>query len=159
MTDVPLSLRPAVEGDCALLFEWANDPETRRNSFSAERIRWPEHREWFARLLGEPDRWLYLLMAPGDEPIGQVRFERLGEREAEVSMSLAAAWRGRGLASDAIRLATDRAMRDAGLELIHAHVKPANAPSLRAFLRAGYAEHGAIEHRGHEAVHLTAGRR
>jgi RimJ/RimL family protein N-acetyltransferase len=158
MTEVPLSLRRAVDGDCALLFEWANDPLTRANSYTPGSISWQTHCEWFANLLRDPDRWLYLATTPGDTRIGQARFERCGDRAAEVSLSLASGWRGRGIAADVIRLATERAMDDAGLETVHAYVKRANEASRRAFVRAGYAEHGLAERKGCEAVHLVARR-
>jgi RimJ/RimL family protein N-acetyltransferase len=158
MTEVHLSLRRAVDGDCAVLFEWANDPLTRANSFTPGIISWQTHCEWFTNLLRDPDRWLYLVTTPGDTRIGQARFERCGEREAEVSLSLAVEWRGRGIAARVIRLATERAMGDAGFETVHAYVKPANDASRRAFVRAGYAERGLTDRKGFEAVHLIVRR-
>jgi RimJ/RimL family protein N-acetyltransferase len=154
MTDVVLSLRRAAESDCALLFEWANDADVRANSFSSGPIPWATHVTWFARLLHDPGRHPYIVLAGGRDPIGQVRFDGLGNREAEISLSLAAAWRGRGLASRVFEMATECAGRDLGLDVLHAYVKPANLTVRRALVRAGYEERGPVTHRGHEAVHL-----
>lgn len=152
---VPLSIRPAIEADRALLFEWANDPVTRAQSFSSGAITWEAHCAWFAGVIADPDRRLYLLLAPRDEPVGQARFDPSGARDAVISLALAPAWRGRGLAATAIRLATERARREAGFVVIHAYIRPGNAASRKAFARAGYTERGPAQVRGQEAVHLT----
>ncbi|MGH9508910.1 MAG: UDP-2,4-diacetamido-2,4,6-trideoxy-beta-L-altropyranose hydrolase, partial [Terriglobales bacterium] len=50
----PLRLRRATEQDCRLLWEWANDPDTRANSFSSELIPWDDHQRWFRAKLSDP---------------------------------------------------------------------------------------------------------
>jgi RimJ/RimL family protein N-acetyltransferase len=133
-----------------MVFEWANDPVTRANSFAPHAIAWDAHCAWFDRILRDRDRRLYIVAAAG-EPIGQARLASCGEREAEISVSLAPAWRGRRLAAEAIRLVTAQA----GADLVHAYVKPGNDVSRRAFLRAGYVEQGEGVRRGQPAVHFT----
>jgi RimJ/RimL family protein N-acetyltransferase len=146
-----LSLRPAVPSDCLLIFEWANDPTSRANSFAPDPIPWATHCAWFERILSDPSRQLYVVSS-SDVPIGQVRFEPSGRREAEIALSLAPGWRGRGLAVEVIRLATARADAD----LVHAYVKPDNDRSRRAFLGAGFVEQGHVVRQGVWAVHFTA---
>lgn len=153
---MPLAIRKAREADRALLFEWANDPVTRAQSFSCEIIPWEAHCTWFTTVLADPNRFLYILLAPSEEPIGQARFDRSGDREAVISVSLAPAWRGRRLAAPVIRLATDRARRDAGLALVHAYIRPGNHASRRAFATAGYDEEGGTTIAGAEAAHFVA---
>jgi RimJ/RimL family protein N-acetyltransferase len=148
-----LSLRSAVAADCATIFRWANDPDTRANSFSPDAIAWDDHRRWFDEILGDPARQLHIILASG-EAIGQARFEPCGEGEAEMSVSLAPEWRGRGLAAAVIRLVTAAA----GAEVVHAYVKPGNETSRRAFLRAGYVELGTATRKGSPAVHFTSTR-
>jgi RimJ/RimL family protein N-acetyltransferase len=153
MTDVPLSLRPAEEDDCAIIFEWANDPVTRRNSFAPDPISWDIHRDWFRKLLADRNRLLYVALA-SRERIGQIRFDRCGQREAEVSVALAPAWRGRGLAAPVIQLGSEEAAR-AGFEVLYAYIKPDNEASRRAFLRAGYVGPLETRRKGLLAVRLT----
>ena len=43
-------LREATIEDRDLLYEWANDPETRRASFNTDRINYEEHCRWFERI-------------------------------------------------------------------------------------------------------------
>jgi RimJ/RimL family protein N-acetyltransferase len=135
-----LALRTVDEGDEALLFSWANDPLVRRMSLSSDPIPIEAHRAWLRSKLADPRCWFYLAL--DDTPIGQVRFDGRGDREAIVSMSLAPEHRGRRLASPVIRLATERAALDGGLVRIDADIKLSNLPSLRAFARAGYASAG-----------------
>jgi RimJ/RimL family protein N-acetyltransferase len=156
MKDAPLSIRPAAEADRALLFEWANDPEIRASSFTPDVISWETHRQWFAGVLSSSTRHLYVLQIGDCSAIGQARFDGDGS-DAEISVSLAREWRGRGLGARVIRLATERAVEDHGFQTIHAYVKPDNDVSLKAFARAGYTERGLTERKGCEAVHLAAG--
>jgi RimJ/RimL family protein N-acetyltransferase len=134
-----------------MVFEWANDPVTRANSFAPHAIAWDVHCAWFDCILRDPDRRLYIILE-SDEPVGQARLESCGGGGSEISVSLAPAWRGRRLAAEAIRLVTARA----GGDLVHAYVKPGNDASRRAFLRAGYVEQGTVVRKGLPAVCLTA---
>ncbi len=150
-----LTLRPATRDDTEQLFRWANDPLTREMSFRQQQISWDEHVAWLDARLADPRCLLYVALA-GAEPIGQVRFDlgREPNSPAVVSMSLSPEHRGRGLASDAIRLAT-RAAAVRGVRLVHAFIKPVNQESLRAFGRAGYAESRTVQQAGESALRLT----
>jgi len=152
---VPLSLRRAGESDRGLLFEWINDPLTRQQSFSTGPVSWETHCAWLAAALADPQRLLYILLGPSDEPVGQVRFEPSSAGETVISVALAPSWRGRGLAAPAIRLATSRARRDAQIGVIHAYIRPDNQASCRAFARAGYLRGEPADIGGSAAVHFT----
>lgn len=58
-------LRAVEEADRELLFEWANDEETRRESFSQAPITWEEHAAWFARTQTDEACRHWILMVPG----------------------------------------------------------------------------------------------
>lgn len=58
-------LRAVEEADRELLFEWANDGETRRESFSQAPITWEEHAAWFARTQADEACRHWILMVPG----------------------------------------------------------------------------------------------
>ena len=53
--------RPAKEGDARLLWGWANDPLTRRQSFNPAAIPWTEHERWFSRILASTNARLWIL--------------------------------------------------------------------------------------------------
>jgi len=151
-----LSLRRAARGDAARLFEWANDPVTRAQSFSTNPIAWDEHCAWLEQTLTDPSRYLYIVELDGGsgaaEPVGQVRFDASGDGTAGVSLSLAPAWRGRGLAATALRLAITRVMSESGISIVRALVKPSNDASIRSFLRAGFDQAGHERHRSDDVV-------
>ena len=134
-----LSLRQAKPGDARLYFDWANDPEVRRQSFDSRPIAWPEHEAWFARRLEEGTKQDALLLVAEDEagiPAGQVRFER---KDAwRVNYALAAEFRGVGLGAKMLGMAIDQLRRrDPGARL-QAEVKPDNVPSRRIFEALGF---------------------
>lgn len=79
----------------------------------------------------------------GEQVVGEARWVRDGTGAAELAMSVAAAWRGRGVADQLLATLTQRA-RQAGLRHLVAEVMDDNL-CMQAFLRRhGYAE--ALDH-------------
>lgn len=96
---------------------------------------------------------MYIVESGDDVPIGQVRFEIKPGVVAEVNLSIAAEWRGRGLAAKVLQLACD-AYRGCGSETLVAHIRPENRASVRAFERAGFTRAGVERVGGYEALRL-----
>lgn len=143
-------LRLAVPEDALLLWEWANDPDVRRWSFTPDPISWVGHVHWFAGKLAEPD-CLFLLAADGDAPIGQIRFD-FGGTKAVVSVSLAPQARGRGYAAAVLRAACREALSARPVGSVVALIRPGNAASLKAFEAAGFRPDGEDVVRGLPAL-------
>lgn len=57
-------LRKATIADMDLLFEWANDPLVRQNSFTTEKITYEEHQRWFWKALERENFQQYIYMSP-----------------------------------------------------------------------------------------------
>jgi UDP-2,4-diacetamido-2,4,6-trideoxy-beta-L-altropyranose hydrolase len=153
MTAGSLRLRRAQAEDCELLFEWANDPGVRANSFSSDVISWERHREWFDKKITDPNVILYVVMGSNDCPIGQVRYDIDGLR-ALISISLGAGFRGKGYGGNCLSLALEELFRSTNASLVDAYVKPANESSLRMFLNAGFQRQEDTSFAGQPAVHL-----
>ncbi len=137
-TDIPdLSLRSATEADADLLREWRNDPDARAASRNTAEVGAGEHSAWLAAVLVDPDRKL-LICEREDEPVGQVRFDRLGEDRYEISVALSPAVRGQGLSSHLIALAVEQLRESNPGAEVEAHAREGNARSLAAFRRAGF---------------------
>ena len=106
----PITLRPAVATDEALLLRWANDPQVRFNSFSPEPISSEDHHDWFKKSVVDPKHLLLIATTADGCPIGQIRFVKqpttvLGDAvEVAVDLSLDRCARGHGLADDLVRL-------------------------------------------------------
>ena len=144
------SVRPASAADRELLFRWANDAEVRRNSFHPDTIRWDEHVSWFDRTLVGDHRVIWVLEIDG-VPAGQARYELVAPGIAEVGISIASEFRGRGHAAELLRRTAPLACSRSGLTTIEAYVIVGNDASRRAFIRAGYRETGTEERYGRRA--------
>lgn len=159
MATHPLHLRPAVESDARLLWQWANDPGTRSASYNSAAIPWETHSSWYQRRLQSPDKTpFYLGYVDTDEPVGVVRFE-LEAGLATISVSLAPTARGRGWGARLIRLGAVQALAKLSCNEIQGWVKTTNAASLAAFSRAGFRSHcrGALH--GVESVEFRLSRK
>lgn len=154
MTMKDLHLRNVQEGDCHLLYEWANDPEARAASFSSDPIAWEEHVQWFRCKFADPHCHIFISCTQEEQPIGYVRFECEGDA-ATVSISIDAAWRGKGLACPLIMHAATRLFETTDTKRIHAYIKPANEASQKLFRRAGYEQQEQAEVSGHPALHFV----
>ena len=71
-----LTYRTAQPADARLYFDWANDPDTRQQSFNSAPISLETHTAWFTRKLADPNALLLCFTNETGEPVGQVRFER-----------------------------------------------------------------------------------
>lgn len=77
-------------------------------------------------------------------PAGSVDVTRLADGVGSLSWVVYAPFRGRGLASRAVRLLVEFAFAELGLRRVEAHVDPLNRPSLRIALRAGLRREGLL---------------
>jgi len=138
--DESAELRPRrmTAADEALVLEWANDPGTRANSFSAEQISAAAHHAWFVDRLSQPQRCRpYVFETPAHIPIGQVRFDRI-EGGWRVNYSVAAHLRGRGLGRRIMQLALRQLGEEEPGAMVLAQVKHDNVASHRVFESLGF---------------------
>jgi len=133
-----VTLRLAEPGDRDLILLWANEPATRAASFHPAIIDLAVHERWFAARLASPDGRIWIGEMDG-RPIGQVRVIRIAGR-GEISISLAAEVRGRGLARPLLTAALAETERDLGLRTFVAAVRHGNAASLALFRGADFCE-------------------
>ena len=132
------TVRPATNDDRETVYQWANDPQTRAVSFRQGPIPWPEHCRWFAARLADPDHLFYIVVSPGGEPLGQIRFALDPAGQAVISVGLDRNCRGSGLGGRIIRQACEQAITARSLTRVQARIRPDNAPSIRAFAKAGF---------------------
>ncbi|MQW87734.1 GNAT family N-acetyltransferase [Sinorhizobium saheli] len=77
--------------DARLLFEWRNDPETRRMSRDTSELTWDNHLAWLSRRLEQDDHGLYIAALDGS-PVGTVRIDK-----DEISYTVAPEHRCKGI--------------------------------------------------------------
>lgn len=141
MLSTEFSLRPAQWADKDLLLEWANDPQTRKNSFHSETILREEHEKWLAAKLNDPDCHMFVAMSHEVVPIGVVRFDVTGDK-ALISVNLAKQSRGKGFGDRILTKACKSLFNERPVSVVEALVKEENISSLRTFRKAGFAIDG-----------------
>jgi spore coat polysaccharide biosynthesis predicted glycosyltransferase SpsG/RimJ/RimL family protein N-acetyltransferase len=133
-------VRPAAGSDAHRLHEWRNDPQTRAASRTQDPVPWEDHLRWLEASLRRDDRRLFVASDDAGD-VGTIRWDREGQGEWEVSITVAPRRRGQRLAG-ALLAAGERALAEAvpGRELTAylAVVHEENAASVRLFAAAGY---------------------
>lgn len=120
-----ITVRKATLADASLLFEWRNDPETRRNSRDKSLLNPDTHKEWIAQTLQSSQRALYI--AEMDEkPIGTIRADTARDGYIEISYTIAPEFRGRGLSKPMMKRFADEFLK--GRKIV-AHIKKGHRPS------------------------------
>ncbi len=133
-----LTVRRVQHEDCRLLWEWANDPEVRKHSFSNSLIAWKEHVAWFTRKLADRDT-IFLIAEAGDgQPAGQVRLELLPQNEAVIHISIAPLHRSFGFGGTLIERVVQEFSSPNNLYVFHAYIRPDNVRSIAVFERSGF---------------------
>lgn len=138
-------LRTADRGDSSFYLQLRNLPDVRAQSFNTEVIGLPEHRMWFERKLGDPNTFLFVVEVSSSEP-GRINEERVGYMRiqiegdsGEASVAVVPEHRNRGYATFAIRGACAHLFFERpDVNIVYAHIKPDNVPSLRCFKKAGF---------------------
>ncbi|MBL7978390.1 MAG: UDP-2,4-diacetamido-2,4,6-trideoxy-beta-L-altropyranose hydrolase [Bacteroidetes Order II. Incertae sedis bacterium] len=134
--DLSIKIQQANLNDAQALYNWANDPITRSQSFSTEPIVWDQHLTWFQRKLNDPQSDL-LIAWFGEEAIGQVRFDHRTDYTL-ISYGLAPKYRGHGLGYSILRLAIDWLTTRRNTKNLWGYVKLSNPASMRAFEKLAF---------------------
>lgn len=154
ITAQSLILRRVTKSDCELLWEWINDPDVRASSFRSEYIPIEEHQHWFFGKIKDCKFFQLIGLNDDNTPVGQVRFD-ICEDEAEVDVSVARKYRGKGYSPELIRKGIQALLKETKVRTVHAFVKSENKASLQAFLKAGFVSQGMKIMKGHKAMRLT----
>jgi len=132
-----LQVRRACFQDAELLWQWANDPIVRANSFRPEAISLDEHIEWYKGKLTSSDTRIWILEL-NRVPVAQIRYDRVHMVIAEISFSVVCDYRGRHLGTRALVLTSGMACRELGVKRLRGIVFSSNEVSVRAFTKAGF---------------------
>ncbi len=129
-------LREARAEDALALWQLANDPETRRQSFRQEFIPRETHVAWLRKKL-ESAETLLLVAEIAGVLVGMIRLEKRGEA-AEVNYALSPAFRGKGWGRRLLEAGAERGFRQLGVHVLRGTVKTGNPASIRSFEKAGF---------------------
>jgi UDP-2,4-diacetamido-2,4,6-trideoxy-beta-L-altropyranose hydrolase len=132
-----LTLRDVTALDRELIWQWANDEETRKASYSQSYIAWNEHIRWFDSVQQQKNHRFYIASNVSKTPVGQIRFA-LDGKDAIVSLSVAPDSRRRGYGKEILLEAAKKLFSETDIERISAFVKSDNVFSLKTFQKAGF---------------------
>lgn len=136
---IDIKMRKARPGDSKDLWEWRNDPDTRKWSYNTGKIEYPDHRAWFSKKLKEKGARIYIAENGKKEKIGQIRFELAGKGVSSVNVNLNPVFFGRGLGSKVIDAGTRLFIKEnPKVRTVTAEIKKENIASRKAFIKAGY---------------------
>lgn len=130
-------IRKATTSDLNTLFDLANDPEIRAQSYSKSPILLDDHIKWLNRKLNDPDTILYIFEYK-NEAIGQVRFDI--KMEATISYSIDKRFRGRGWGQPILQKAIDAFINERHPMKIVGFVKKENLSSNMIFKNLEFAQ-------------------
>ena len=131
-----LSFRKAVESDRELLLEWANEKETRSQSFQIHQITPEEHNRWFWDAMRDENIRI-LIFCLDEVPIGSMRFSIEGMC-ATLSYNISHCYRGHGFGQEMIRMAVAYATQYLPVATLEARTKKGNFPSRNILLSNGF---------------------
>ena len=154
MARAGLRLRLVTADDRQLLFQWANDPVVRNNSFHSKAIGWEEHCAWFTAKLQDPACLMFLAFLDGGRPLGLARFD-MQNHSAMVSVNIAAEFRGRGWGGRVIRKACEAFFAARPVARVNAYIKKDNVASQHAFAKAGFSHETDVPYAGDTAVLMS----
>jgi RimJ/RimL family protein N-acetyltransferase len=132
----PVKIRKANMKDCNILFEWANDPLSRKNSFNPAQIKYESHKKWLAEKFEQKTNIFYIIEFE-NQKAALVRFERKKEETTVIGIHIDKKFRGRGLASEFIIKASKKYLVK-NSEKISAFIKIENMASIKSFTKAGF---------------------
>lgn len=154
-----IRLRQAAFHDADFLLALRNDEAVRTASFSQDPIARENHLRWLREKLAS-DSSLMLIAATDDVPFAQVRIDREGVEDAEISIAITADFRGKGYGRELLKQSVAAAfLRYPRLERIHALIKPENAASCRSFEAAGFVFEKHEERKGQKCLSFVLNRR
>ncbi len=150
-----ISIKPAKESDCELIWHWANDPDVRNSAFCSDMIPFEDHKKWFHSKINDPQSYQFVCYNGSNQPIGQIRFDELSEREYDVDVSIDKRFRKRGYGAEMIKQAIRKLLNVAVVDVIHSHVKFSNKASKYVFLKAGFIREKDTIIKKRECLHLV----
>jgi RimJ/RimL family protein N-acetyltransferase len=130
-----ITLRKITADDKIRTFEWANDEQTRINSFNSKLISFEEHSAWFDNKLTD-EKALYFIGEINNYPIGLLRFD-IENDKVITGIVIDKELRGKKLASEFLRIGCETISKLTGNPIV-AFIKKDNIPSIKSFEKAGF---------------------
>jgi UDP-2,4-diacetamido-2,4,6-trideoxy-beta-L-altropyranose hydrolase len=135
--NTPYILHNASLDDLKDLYELANDPIVRSNSFSPHTISFEDHTKWLQSVLLDDNINLYTVRSEINTLIAQIRFNKIDKR-AIISISISKHFRGKAIGAKIIQKGCQVFLKSNPNTLIEAQIKENNIASQKSFQKAGF---------------------
>lgn len=133
-----IKIRRVVEEDSEILFEWRNNPEIFKYSLNPNKVSLENHQNWFRKILKDSQCVFYMCIV-NDTRCGSVRYHLSEDgTEAEVSISVAPEFWGRGIASSMLSHTENCLKAETNVTVINATVLNDNKASMKLFSKAEF---------------------
>ena len=133
-----ISARFASRSDSTNIYEWRNDPLTRRMSKNKKLIEWSNHVNWFNKSFVSNDIKLIICELGYRDKIAFIKFQ-INNEVALVSMNLNPIHRGQGLAKYCLIDSIDLFKKSCvNIKLLIAEIKGENIASQKTFKSVGF---------------------
>ena len=133
-----LTIKNADTNDCIDIFNWRNNPESRKMFLISRKVSWDEHKEWFKNSLLNPRKVLLICYDEIKEKVGIVRFD-IENTQTLISINLNPSKRGRGLSSQCLTESIKFFVSNYNPKgRIVAIVKEENIRSIKSFKSSGF---------------------
>lgn len=133
-----VTFRKANLSDVNLYYNWLNDPEVREKSFDSSIIKWEEHVKWFTEKINNADYYFYIFQNNSLDYIGQVRIQKINDRNSVIGVSVCSEQRGMGYGSIILIESCKDFFKLNNSFIINAYIKDNNISSKIIFEKAGF---------------------
>ena len=128
--------RNATKNDSKDIFDWRNDPITRKSFFNHSVINWTEHQQSFEYKLSD-ESCILVIVEENLSKLGVVRYDKK-DKFYSVSLNTNPLFRRKGLSSK-ILLCSENILKEKEKQTeINAEILNDNSNSKKTFLKAGY---------------------
>lgn len=130
------NLRKVTENDIRLLFDWANDLDTRMNAKNSDPIKWEDHVKWFEDRISSDSSFMYILEETNQD-IGLVRFDK-EKKDFIITYYIIKDYRGKGLGKIILEEGFKNLLKVVENPDLLAYVKKGNIASEKIFEKLNF---------------------
>ena len=139
LASLSISLRPAIDSDCELIWQWRNDPEVRSVALDQQPIAWSDHTGWFDESQADDKRQIFIAKNTAGHSIGHIEFQfDEGGNQVRLSLIVDQKHRGRGTGVSLIKIALERIFATTEINKVVAQMRSGNTASEKSFRTAGF---------------------
>jgi RimJ/RimL family protein N-acetyltransferase len=128
-----IHIRKVTDEDSEDIFMWANDEDTRNNSFRSEKITKEAHKNWFGQKKSDPDS-VFFMGEYKNTKAAFIRFDKEND-DIVIGINMNPELRGKNLSSKFILAGLKHY---ACKKNVLAYIKPSNIASVKTFEKAGF---------------------